>query len=111
MLADRLVDRFVSTGLMSREYDHVKLHVTIMNTLMRKDPTGTSEPRQVAPRGHAAHRDRERESFDAQNILNVSDVQLIYVIMLQGEKVSIIWQLGNFKIIRNIDMIAWRNYI
>ncbi len=34
-LCDRLVDRFVSAGIMTRQYDRVKLHVTLMNTLFR----------------------------------------------------------------------------
>lgn len=40
MIADRLVEHFVSAGLMVREWDRVKLHGTVMNTLFRKDSTG-----------------------------------------------------------------------
>ncbi|XP_060565839.1 activating signal cointegrator 1 complex subunit 1-like [Ruditapes philippinarum] len=64
ILADRLVDKFTSTGLMQREYDKVKLHITVMNTLFRKDPTGTDEPVRKQDRGR-----RERESFNAINLL------------------------------------------
>lgn len=39
-VADRLVEHFVSAGLMVREWDRVKLHGTVMNTLFRKDSTG-----------------------------------------------------------------------
>ena len=39
-MADRLVEHFVSAGLMVREWDRVKLHGTVMNTLFRKDSTG-----------------------------------------------------------------------
>ncbi|XP_029553370.1 activating signal cointegrator 1 complex subunit 1 isoform X2 [Salmo trutta] len=36
-IVERLVDHFVSSGLMVREWDRVKLHGTVMNTLFRKD--------------------------------------------------------------------------
>ena len=37
LLADGLVERFVDAGLLRREFDSVKLHVTLMNTF-RRDP-------------------------------------------------------------------------
>lgn len=40
VIADRLVEHFVSAGLMVREWDRVKLHGTVMNTRFRKDRTG-----------------------------------------------------------------------
>lgn len=40
MIAERLVEHFASAGLMVREWDRVKLHGTVMNTLFRKDSTG-----------------------------------------------------------------------
>lgn len=39
-IADKLVERFVASGLMLKEWDRVKLHATVMNTLFRKDPSG-----------------------------------------------------------------------
>merc|ERR1712168_925076 len=33
-LADGMVDYFVSEGIMTRQYDKVKMHVTVMNSLM-----------------------------------------------------------------------------
>lgn len=39
-MADQLVEHFVSEGLMVREWDRVKLHGTVMNTLFRKDLSG-----------------------------------------------------------------------
>lgn len=39
MVADQLVERFVASGLMLKEWDRVKLHATVMNTLFRKDPS------------------------------------------------------------------------
>ncbi|XP_072312561.1 activating signal cointegrator 1 complex subunit 1 [Eucyclogobius newberryi] len=62
-LADRLVEHFVSLGLMVREWDRVKLHGTVMNTLFRKDSaakgSGSSGGKPV----------NTREAFDARNIL------------------------------------------
>ncbi|XP_042364445.1 activating signal cointegrator 1 complex subunit 1 [Plectropomus leopardus] len=61
VIADRLVEHFVSAGLMVREWDRVKLHGTVMNTLFRKDSTVEDTPgRQTMS---------EREAFDARNIL------------------------------------------
>lgn len=40
VIADQLVEHFVSAGLMVRDWDKVKLHGTVMNTLFRKDSTG-----------------------------------------------------------------------
>lgn len=63
MIVDRIVDKFTSAGIMTQEYDRVKLHVTIMNTLFRRDPTGAPVQRQ---KGKV-----ERESFDAYNLIKV----------------------------------------
>ncbi|XP_047465338.1 activating signal cointegrator 1 complex subunit 1 [Mugil cephalus] len=62
VIADRLVEHFVSAGLMVREWDRVKLHGTVMNTLFRKDSTGEDG-------GGAGRQTSEREAFDARNIL------------------------------------------
>ena len=35
-LADQIVEKFVSSGLMRREYDRVKLHLTVMNSRFGK---------------------------------------------------------------------------
>ena len=35
-MADRIVDKFVASGLMRRQYDRVKLHLTVMNTAFQK---------------------------------------------------------------------------
>jgi len=40
VIADQLMERFVASGLMLKEWDRVKLHATVMNTLFRKDPSG-----------------------------------------------------------------------
>ncbi|KAL0964748.1 hypothetical protein UPYG_G00328360 [Umbra pygmaea] len=59
VIADRLLDHFVSAGLMVREWDRVKLHGTVMNTLFRKDAS-VSGARPIM---------KDREAFDARNIL------------------------------------------
>ena len=61
------MDKFTAKGLMQKEYDRVKLHATVMNTIFRKDPTGTTELRKTAGKGS-----RDRESFNATNVLKVS---------------------------------------
>lgn len=63
VIADRLVEYFVSEGLMVQDWDRVKLHGTVMNTLFRKDSTaeGAGGPGRPAISG--------REAFDARNIL------------------------------------------
>nr|XP_033798246.1 activating signal cointegrator 1 complex subunit 1 isoform X2 [Geotrypetes seraphini] len=65
LLADRLMEKFLKSGLMLKEWDRVKLHATVMNTLFRRDPY--AEERSSATSGKPAP--RERESFDARNIL------------------------------------------
>ncbi|KAM9716229.1 activating signal cointegrator 1 complex subunit 1 [Menidia menidia] len=63
VIADRLVEHFVSAGLMVREWDRVKLHGTVMNTLFRKDSTVEDV------NGAGKQATSEREAFDARNIL------------------------------------------
>uniref|UniRef100_UPI003AAEC6F4 activating signal cointegrator 1 complex subunit 1 n=1 Tax=Centroberyx gerrardi TaxID=166262 RepID=UPI003AAEC6F4 len=63
VIADRLVEHFVSAGWMVREWDRVKLHGTVMNTLFRKDSTGEDTG------GAGRQPMKEREAFDARNIL------------------------------------------
>ncbi|XP_061765779.1 activating signal cointegrator 1 complex subunit 1 isoform X2 [Nerophis ophidion] len=63
VIADRLVEYFVSVGLMTKQWDRVKLHGTVMNTLFRKDSTGDEANGQGRQAANA------REAFDARNIL------------------------------------------
>ncbi|XP_053928159.1 activating signal cointegrator 1 complex subunit 1 isoform X2 [Cuculus canorus] len=65
VIADQLVERFVASGLMLKEWDRVKLHATVMNTLFRKDPG--AEERNNTVTGKSSF--KERESFNGQNIL------------------------------------------
>ena len=39
-LVDRVLERFQASGLIVKEWNSVKLHATVMNTLFRKDPNG-----------------------------------------------------------------------
>ncbi|XP_029464890.1 activating signal cointegrator 1 complex subunit 1 isoform X2 [Rhinatrema bivittatum] len=65
LLADRLMERFLNSGLMLKEWERVKLHATVMNTLFRRDPS--AEERSSTASGKPGP--RERESFNARNIL------------------------------------------
>ncbi|XP_039628624.1 activating signal cointegrator 1 complex subunit 1 [Polypterus senegalus] len=64
IIADQLLERFVASGLMTKEWDRVKLHATVMNTIFRKDPTAEDK----GPTGLVR---QERESFDARNVLKM----------------------------------------
>ena len=63
--ADQLVDRFVAHGIMVREFDRVKLHITVMNSLMRNNSSHAI----VVQSGRAST--RARESFDATRLVQV----------------------------------------
>ena len=67
-ISDALMQKFVASGLSKKQYDRVKLHATVMNSLMRTDPSGTSTATRKANNKLA---DRDRESFDARNILKL----------------------------------------
>lgn len=63
-IADKLMKKFVDAGLAKKQYDKVKIHATVMNTLLRKDPNDS-----VINKNDKT--DKQRESFDARNILNL----------------------------------------
>ncbi|XP_005991424.1 activating signal cointegrator 1 complex subunit 1 [Latimeria chalumnae] len=68
LIVDMLMERFVHSGLMLKEWDKVKLHTTIMNTLFRKDSSSdmgslTTGKQDLKGRG----------SFDARNVLKLSE--------------------------------------
>ncbi|KAH0623554.1 hypothetical protein JD844_006434 [Phrynosoma platyrhinos] len=67
LIADRLMDQFVTSGLMMKEWDRVKLHATVMNTVFRKDPSAEEKNNRTAGKAF-----KERESFDGRKILKVS---------------------------------------
>ncbi|XP_071532818.1 activating signal cointegrator 1 complex subunit 1 [Panulirus ornatus] len=58
-IADSLVDEFVRAGVVTKQYERVKLHITLMNTLFRDDKDGVTEVKTG----------KDRESFCARQIL------------------------------------------
>ncbi|KAE8591034.1 hypothetical protein XENTR_v10018287 [Xenopus tropicalis] len=80
LIADRLMQRFVSSGLMLKEWDRVKLHATVMNTLFRRDPL--AEERSSISAGKPGQ--RERESFDARNVLKGTVAELLRIACQRG---------------------------
>jgi len=67
VIADRIVDHFCSKNLMIQQYDRVKIHATVMNTLFRRDKNWTDAPILQSTEKNRVRTDRE--SFDAQRIL------------------------------------------
>ena len=65
---DRLNEELSKTGLTKQKFERLKLHVTMMNSLLRKDETGILEAQKTA-RGRVKNADRE--SFDAKKILRL----------------------------------------
>lgn len=65
---DRLNQELTKTGLTKQKFERLKLHVTLMNSLLRRDDTGILEAQKTA-RGRVKNADRE--SFDATKILRL----------------------------------------
>ncbi|UJR25407.1 hypothetical protein I4U23_006754 [Adineta vaga] len=65
---DRLNEELFNTGLMKQKFDRLKLHITLMNSLLRKDESGILEAQKTA-RGRV--KNQERESFDAKKVLRL----------------------------------------
>ncbi|CAH6789725.1 Ascc1 [Phodopus roborovskii] len=72
-LVDRVLERFQALGLIVKEWNSVKLHATVMNTLFRKDPN--AEGRYNLYTADGKYIFKERESFDGRNILKVTQLQ------------------------------------
>lgn len=68
-LVDRVLECFQASGLIVKEWNSVKLHATVMNTLFRKDPN--AEGRYNLYTADGKYIFKERESFDGRNILKV----------------------------------------
>ncbi|KAM6441917.1 activating signal cointegrator 1 complex subunit 1 isoform 1-T1 [Liasis olivaceus] len=66
VIADRLMDQFVTSGLMKKEWDRVKLHATVMNTVFRNDPSAEEPNNRGTSKSF-----KERESFDGRTILKL----------------------------------------
>lgn len=61
-LVDNIVDYFAESGLMDKQYEKVKLHVTVMNTIFRDNRVGYED----ATRGRDK---RVRQTFNAVPVL------------------------------------------
>ncbi|VTJ77324.1 Hypothetical predicted protein, partial [Marmota monax] len=81
-LVDRVLERFQASGLTVKEWNSVKLHATVMNTLFRKDPN--AEGRYNLYTADGKYIFKERESFDGRNILKVSMKQNELEILRHG---------------------------
>lgn len=66
-LVDRVLERFQASGLIVKDWNSVKLHATVMNTLFRKDPNAEGRYNPYTADGKYIF--KERESFDGRNIL------------------------------------------
>uniref|UniRef100_A0A8D0C6K8 Activating signal cointegrator 1 complex subunit 1 n=1 Tax=Salvator merianae TaxID=96440 RepID=A0A8D0C6K8_SALMN len=66
LIADKLNAKFVTSGLMMKEWDKVKLHATVMNTVFRKDPSAEEQNNRTVGKPF-----KERESFDGRKILKL----------------------------------------
>ena len=64
-IADKLMAKFVESGLSKKQYDRVKLHATVMNSLLTKEDDPTAD------RERNKSEKTERESFDARNVLRL----------------------------------------
>ncbi|XP_071444153.1 activating signal cointegrator 1 complex subunit 1 [Hetaerina americana] len=74
-LADDIAAYFTQKGFMQKEYERVKLHVTLMNTIFRKEEDGLSEGARQGEGNDGLQRrgkqppKRGRETFDASSVL------------------------------------------
>jgi activating signal cointegrator complex subunit 1 len=65
------MNKFVEAGLSKKQYDRVKLHVTVINSLMRKESQQNVEASmsQSQSQSQSGDQNKERVSFDARNVL------------------------------------------
>ncbi len=64
-IADKLMLKFVDSGLSKKQFERVKLHATIMNSLLSKE-------NDLGPEQQPYDKNlKDRESFDARNILKL----------------------------------------
>ncbi|KAM6186096.1 activating signal cointegrator 1 complex subunit 1 isoform 2-T2 [Rhynchocyon petersi] len=93
-LADRVLERFQSSGLIGKEGSHVKLHATVMNTLFRKDPNAEGRYNLYTPDGKYIF--KERESFDGRNILKLFENFYFGALKLNSIHISQRFAVDNF---------------
>ncbi|XP_029733477.2 activating signal cointegrator 1 complex subunit 1 [Aedes albopictus] len=69
-IADQLMEYFIANGLIKREYDHVKLHATLINsTFGRHKAHSSGDEAGGDDKKHHRHQRHRRERFDATEIL------------------------------------------
>ena len=61
----QIVNKFVSSGIAGRQYDRVKLHMTLINSLFRQEDAGISE-NETGPK--TGSKPDHRETFDTRPI-------------------------------------------
>lgn len=69
VISEKVVEKFLNAGLMKKQFDRVKLHASVMNTLLRREenPSEENELNSKAKQTDS----KDRESFDARNILKL----------------------------------------
>ena len=78
-LADGLENKFKERGLMRYNFEHVKLHATVMNTKLRDDPEGTDCSEAKKSRSEVPARKPFRIPFDARQLVEVRGCVSVYV--------------------------------
>jgi len=69
-IANKLMEKFVEIGFSKKQYDQVKLHATVMNTLMRQETADeANEDQQKNIKQSKSN--KTRKTFDARNILRI----------------------------------------
>lgn len=68
-IADQIVDVFVRHGLMHRQQEHVKLHVTLINSRFQRGDSLDADGDQQDISGGVADGRRRRQAFDARQIV------------------------------------------
>ncbi|XP_022095063.1 activating signal cointegrator 1 complex subunit 1-like [Acanthaster planci] len=68
VICDSLMNRFVSAGLMQQDYDRVKIHITLINTLFRREPDAEDGSKRTKGR-RDGRAEKVREAFNAKRIL------------------------------------------
>merc|ERR1740124_822579 len=67
LFMDELVTTLISEGYLKQEFDRVKLHATIINSLFRDN---RDDRKRDSPASKGGNRRRERVTFDAREILD-----------------------------------------
>ncbi|XP_053442201.1 activating signal cointegrator 1 complex subunit 1 isoform X4 [Nycticebus coucang] len=93
-LVDRVLERFQASGLIVKEWNSVKLHATVMNTLFRKDPN--AEGRYNVYTADGKYIFKERESFDGRNVLKLFENFYFGSLKLNSIHISQRFTVDNF---------------